>query len=306
MSEKYIRENKNSFVVSKGSRSYGKFEDIDDAIFVRDILIENDWNPVDGIYETKGRYVAVATIDEKAHILGKFGEMPSQKTIDDLTKRKIRNPNNSKYGLNITRVFDTFIIKKQIAGQDHIFGYYDCLEDAEFVRNFLMDNMWNVNAFSQIQFDADTDTYRVVEVIDERAYVLDTFKSRDEIDLKRVHEEFLSKISKHKFGLASHPYLDELKDELPELEKRFNASPNDDVWSFEDTQDPLNDIIFNLTPFQKAVYDSLDGEKTFDEIMQALARFKSKNFESKVQRNLDELIKKGLVCKDGVNFKKTK
>ena len=166
--------------------------------------------------------------------------------------------------------------------------------------------MWDVSRFSQIEFDEDTDTYKVVEVINDKAYVLDTFKSEDEIDLNTSHERFITKISKHKYGLASHPELDELADKIPELESRFHVSSNDEVWSFEEGQDPLNDIIFNLTPFQQIVYDSIEEESTFDEIAQSLSRFKSKNFKRKVQRNLDELIDRGMVSKEGDNFKKTK
>jgi hypothetical protein len=90
----------------------------------------------------------------------------------------MRNPNNSRYGLNMTRVFDTFIIEKQIAGDDYVFGYYDTLEDAEFARNHLMDNMWDINSFSQIQYDEDNNNYRVTEVIDDKVYVLGSFESK--------------------------------------------------------------------------------------------------------------------------------
>jgi hypothetical protein len=305
MSEKYVRKNRNSFAIVKGSRIYGKFTCLEDALFVRDLLIENGWNleAIQNIYEIGEEYLILAVIDEKVCLLDKSDIKPSQDEIEILTKRKIRNPNNSKYGLNITRVFDTFAIKKRIAGEDHIFGLYDNLADAEFVRNFLLDNMWNVNAISQIQHDEDSDTYKVVEVIDDRAYVLGTFKN-NKIDLNRVHEEFLSKISKHKFGLAVHPYLDDLTGKIPELEERFGVSANDDVWTLKDTEDPLNDIIFNMTPFQKAVYDSLDGEMTVDEIAQALVRYRSGNFNEKIERNLDGLVASGVIVKNENHYKK--
>ena len=88
--------------------------------------------------------------------------------IDGILKKYKRNPNSSKYGLNITKVFDTFVIKKQIAGEDCIFGYYNSLEDAEFVRNFLLDNHWNLGAFKQIEFDEETNSYKVLEVIGDK------------------------------------------------------------------------------------------------------------------------------------------
>ena len=307
MSRKYIRENKNSFSISRKSRTYGKFESLDDAVFIRDTLVESDWNldEITGTYEIGDEYVTLGVIDEKIYMLSKSAERPSQEEVESLIKSKSRNPNNSRYGLNITRVFDTFIIKKQIFGMEQIFGYYDSLDDAEFVRNFLMDHMWNVNELSQIEHDKESGTYRIVEVIDDKAYVLDTFKSEDEIDLEKSHKNFLNKISKHKYGLASHAYLDELKDRIPELEKRFSVSADDEVWSFEDARDPLNDIIFSLTPFQQAVFDAVDGS-TFDEITDSLKRFRSKNFEAKISRNLDELEDMGIIKKEGDIYKKSK
>ena len=299
MSEKYIRVNKNSYVIIKNSKNYGKFEDIGDAIFVRDLLVENGWNldSINELHYVDGNHLVVKVIDEKAHILAKLKDKPTQKTIDGLVKKQIRNPNNSKYGLNITKVFDTFVIKKQIAGDDYIFGYYDDLADAEFVRNFLLDHMWNVAEFSQIQYDEDTGTYKVCEVIDDKVYVLGTFDDESEIDLDILHEKFLAKISKHKYGLANHPDLDELKDRIPELKELFDVEVRDENWSFGNVENPLNDIIFNLTPFQKSVYDAIGDKSTFEDIKKALIRYKSGNFDEKILKNLDELIDLGLVCK---------
>ena len=299
MSRKYIRKNRNSFAIVKGSRTYGKFDNIDDATFIRDLLVENDWNmdSIGEIHEVNGEYCVVKVIDERVHILTRSRERPSQETMGRLVKRQIRNPNNSKYGLNITKVFDTFIIKKRIAGEDHIFGFYDSIEDAEFVRNHLLDNMWNVKSFSQIQYDEDTGSYKVTEVIDERVYVLGSFEDESDIDLAQVHGQFLNRITKHKLGLASHPHLDELTGKISDLEKRFNAKAKDEVWNFKDTEDPLSDVIFNLNPFQKSVYDAVDNS-TLEEIERSLSRFKSKNFTQKILKNLDELENKGLVVKN--------
>lgn len=298
MTEKYIRQNRNSFNIVKNSRTYAKLDTLEDAIFLRDLLDYNGWdiNAVPEIYGINGHYIVFGVIDGKIHLLLKSDEKPDRKTVDKLIKMKIRNPNNSKYGLNITRVFDVFVIKKRIAGDDYIFGYYDCLEDAEFVRNFLLDNMWNVMAFSQIQYDEDEDNYKVVEVIDERVYVLDTFHTREEINLNQVHREFLNKITKHKLGLAQFSYLDELTDQISDLENRFDVKASDDVWTFKNTHNPLNDIIFNLTPFQKSIYDAVDGS-TFEEIKKSLIRFKSGNFDEKIRKNLNELERSGLISK---------
>lgn len=164
-----------------------------------------------------------------------------------------------------------------------------------------MDNDWNVNALNKIEFDDETNTYKAVSVIDDVAYVLGTFNT-PEIDLDKVHVEFLSKISKHKYGLADYPHLDLLKDRIPELELKYNVKTTDGVWSFgEDISSPLKDIIFNLTPFQQSVYDSISNKTTLDEIKKKLIRYKSKNFEKKIDKNLNDLIERGLVEKEEDN-----
>ena len=221
MSMKYIRENRGSFAVIKSSRNYGRFNSPDCAVFVRDLLVESNWDlaSIGGIHEINDGYVALGVIDEKVHLLGRFKEKPSQKTVDNLYKKRLRNPNNSKYGLNITRVFDTFIIKKRIAGDDYIFGYYDKLEDAEFVRNFLLENSWNVNAFPQVLYDEETDAYKVSEVIDDKVYVLGSYV--EDADIGEARAEFLNRIKKHKLGLANHEYLSELTGSIEELEERI-------------------------------------------------------------------------------------
>ena len=307
MKRKYIRQNKNSFSIVRANRTYAQLQDLDIALFLRDLLVENDWNldSINETYEYECQYLILAIIDDRIHVLAKSKEKPSQSQISGLTKRKMRNPNNSRYGLNITRVFDTFIIKKQIAGDDYVFGYYDTLEDVEFARNHLMDNLWDINSFSQIQYDEDSKNYRVTEVIDDKVYVLGSFESKNDIDLDKIHAEFLNRITKHKLGLAEHQYLDELTDRIPELEEKFNTKAQDGMWEFKNTQDPLNDIIFNLTPFQKSVYDVVD-DSTVEDIEKALIRFRSGNFTQKIQKNLDELIEKGLICKNQNHYIKQK
>ena len=309
MSEKYIRENINYCNIVKNSRTYAKIADLDDAIFIRNLLIDNDWN-LDRIPQTVrygDDYLILAVLDEKIHLIGKCKSEPSPDAIDRLVKSYRRNPNNSTYGLNIMKVFETFVIKKQIAGDDYIFGFYDNLEDAEFVRNFLLDHDWNVNEFDTINYCDESDTYKVVKVIDDNVYVLDSSRSGN-FDLDKTYKDFLSKISKHKYGLASYPHLDLLKDSIEDLETDFGVKTSDKYWSFSgagDDKSALNGIIFSLTPFEQSVYDAIGEKTSFDEIKKSLIRYRSKNFEEKISRQLNVLIEKGLVERDGDFYTKT-
>ncbi len=310
MAEKYLRENRNSFNIVKKSKIYAKITNLDDAIFIRDLLIQNDWdlNKIPQIIKKEDNYLVLAIIDEKLHLLAKYKTQPNTLTIINLIKRYKRNPNNSEYGLNITRVFDTLVIKKQIAGDNYVFGYYDNFEDARFVRNFLLDHNWDINAFREIEFDDETHSYRVVSVIDDYVYVLGNFNFKSQIHLEKVYSDFLARISKHKYGLANYPSLDSLKDRIPELEERFQVKTKDENWSFDNIDENgsiLNQVIFNLTPFQQAVLNSINSDTSFEEIKRSLIRYNSKNFENKILRNLDELIDLDLIEKRDGSYSKT-
>ena len=302
MSEKYIRKNKNNFTVIKNSRTYGKYDSLDVAVFARDLLVSSDWqldNIHDEIFEIDNGYLVFKVIDDKLFCLGQFSEKPTFDAISKLTRKKIRNPNNSKYGLNISRLFDNYIIKKQIAGDEYIFGVFDNLEDATFSRNFLLEYDWDVNAFGEIEFCDETDTYKIVEVFDDRIYILASYETLAEAEknLKNAKSEFLNKIFKHKNGLANYPHLDILTDRIDELENDFQLKTQDDFWNIGDVENPLEDIIFNLTPWQKIIYDNAGDEFTFQQLKVKLKRYESKNFDKKIQRYLDELQELNLIEK---------
>ncbi len=311
MGEKYIRQNKSSFNIVKNSKIYAKITLLEDAIFIRDLLVENNWNlnEIPKTIKKDDNYLVLAIVDEKIHILAKCKTEPDEEQITKLTKRFIRNPNNSKYGLNIAKVFDTFVIKKQIAGDDYIFGYYDNLYDAQFVRNFLLDNEWNVNKFKEIEFDEDANSYKVICVIDDCVYVIDEKASKNQIDLEKSYEKFLAKVSKHKYGLSNYPHLDLLKDKIPYLESEFQVKAKDDRWQLNNLEEdisPLTEIIFALTPFQQSVYDAISDDTSIEEIEKSLIRYKSKNFTQKILKNTDELVELDLIKKTGNDtFSKT-
>lgn len=307
MSEKNIYRVNGKYKVEKSVNGnaviFGVFKSLEDAIFIRDILIENNWSldTLQDIYEHDGYYCVVHVIDERVHLLAKYKKKPNQRQIDELVERQIRNPNNSRYGLNISKVFDVFVIKKQIAGDDYIFGYYDNLEDATFARNFLMDNNWNVNAFDKVEKD-NLNQYKCIKVIDDKVCILNTFKTKKEAlnNYDSSYNEFVSKIYKNRHGLASYPHLDPFK------KIEFETVPQDENWDLAKLDSKsAKDLIFNLTPWQKIIYDGAGETFTFDELKESLKRYKSKNFDKKIQKNLDELIEMDLIKDLGNgNYKK--
>ena len=311
MSEKYIRSSKKSYKIIKNSHVFAKVDTLEDAIFIRDLLVSKDWN-IDNftleMHLSLDTYIVVAKIDEKLHLLGKFDTKPNDKLVEKLIKKIKRNPNNSKYGLNISRVYEIFMVKKQIAGDEYVFGLYDNLDDAKFTRNSLLDNNWNVNAFKNVEFCDETEKFKIVEVIDDKVYVLDSFESFDEAErnIENSRKDFLNRIYKHKAGLANYPHLDELTDKLEYLEDAFQLKASDETWDFtREVSDPLNDIIFTLSPWQKIIYDASSETFTVGDLETSLKRYRSKNFTQKIEKHLDELIELNLIEKvEGGKFKK--
>ena len=69
------------------------------------------------------------------------------------------------------------------------------------------------------------------------------------------------------------PYLDELADKLSEIEERFIIKFSDKLRLYDNLFD---EVKFNLTPFQKSVYDAID-DSTVDDIGKSLLVFKTPN-----------------------------
>ena len=89
MGEKYIRQNKSSFNIVKSSKIYAKITLLEDAIFIRDLLVENNWN-LDEIPKTikkDDNYLILAIVDEKIHVLAKYKTEPDEDQIIKLTQK---------------------------------------------------------------------------------------------------------------------------------------------------------------------------------------------------------------------------
>ena len=304
MSEKNIYKVNKNYKITKSIDNtpitFGLFNSLEDAVFIRNLLIDTDWrlDDIQDVYEADGYFFVVGVIDERVHLLAKYKKKPNQTQIDKLVEKQIRNPHNSRYGLNISKVFDVFIVKKQIAGDEYIFGYYDDIDDAVFVRNFLMDHEWNVNAFNNIEKD-DKNQYKCIKIIDDKVCILNTFGTKKEAlkNYDESYDEFISKIYKNKHGFASYPHLDAFS------EIKFETTLKDDNWDLNQLESKsAKDLIFNLTPWQKIIYDAVGDEIfSFDELKESLKRYRSRNFDKKIQKHLDELIKLDLINDLGNN-----
>ena len=94
MSEKYIRQNKKSCTIVKSSKTYAKIADLDDAIFIRDFLIDNDWNldKTPQILKKDDNYLVLTVYEDRIHVLAKYKQKPGNATVEKLIKKHRRNP----------------------------------------------------------------------------------------------------------------------------------------------------------------------------------------------------------------------
>ena len=97
MDRKYLRENKNSFNIVKNSKIYAKITAYDDTIFIRDLLIQYQWdlNRVPSVVKNDGEYMVLAVIEDKLHLLAKYKTEPDELAIANLIKKFRRNPKNT-------------------------------------------------------------------------------------------------------------------------------------------------------------------------------------------------------------------
>ena len=111
---KYITFKNNYYRISKTingkQKFFGSFKDINNAIVLRDLLIENGW--------------------VESGIPKKFFSDHS-------------SSNKSKYGKNIIFVNDYFKVNKQINGKRKMFGSFENVENALRLRDLLIDSNWD-------------------------------------------------------------------------------------------------------------------------------------------------------------------
>ena len=113
-------------------KTFGSFKEKSNAIRLRDLLIENDWND--------------------SNIPEKF--------FSDYEGYKKRN----KYGKNIALVNKYFRVYKIIDGKRKYFGSFVNVENASRLRDLLVENDWDESKIPN-QFFADHDNARVKKMI---------------------------------------------------------------------------------------------------------------------------------------------
>ena len=241
-----------------------------------------------------------------------------------------------------------FGVIKLINGKNNVFGCYNNLDDATFARDLLVRYDWDLMGILKegpIFFSQLHNQYLVAPVIDDKVAIINHYDSKIDAVLN-VSEDIEMYIKYQKMGKQSlyrgdskvNRYIlkryrkfwirKKIDGELrilgpydtkwdaiearDELELRSWQLPNHDEESiFYDELDDedFKDIIFNLSMWQKIIYDTIVriGKVRFslDELLNHsyLKFYKSgENFDEKVITHLNELIDWGLVASLGGNM----
>jgi len=119
----YIKFDYNYFRVQKTingeEKNFGSFKDGQNAVYLRDLLIENDWD------------------DSK---------------IDRNFFSDYENFNNNKYAKHISRINDKFKVNKTLDGKLKFFGSFKYLGNAVRLRDLLIESNWDENAIPEELF----------------------------------------------------------------------------------------------------------------------------------------------------------
>lgn len=157
--EKYVVFNGNLFAVhhpgtDKKIDYYGSFAEKIDAVIVRDILEECDWDmsriDENKIYESNGYFLKLHVFEGRVKIIGKYKSLDfARKDIANLatvSMDSLYDPENpySKANRYIWKRGEEFYIRKTINGEVQFIGPYDSREDAIEARDRFESNDWMI------------------------------------------------------------------------------------------------------------------------------------------------------------------
>ena len=241
-----------------------------------------------------------------------------------------------------------FRVFKSINSKNEVFGCYNNLDDATFARDLLVKHDWNLMDILKegpIFFSKIHNQYLVAPVINDEVAIINHYDSKIDVILnvdediemyikyqtkgKQAAYQGDSKVNRYilkryrKFWIRKRidgelrilgPYdtkwdAIEARDEFELNGWKLHNHDEESIFYDELDDEDYEDIVFNLSMWQKIVYDTIVriGKVRFplDELLNHsyLKRYKSgENFDEKVITHLNELIEWGLVESLGDNM----
>lgn len=208
--ELYIYKRKPNYIVSKKinekTHTFGFFKTMEEAIFARGLLIDNDWDinkikMLGPVLEFENRFLVVSIFKDQMRFLEVFDDYDTAvEKSDEIIKNFEENPHRSRYGTYIYENNGLFYIRKMIDKRDVWFGMYRALDDATFARDLLKDHDWDLNEIAElpkVHFSEIHGKYLIVGVADGRLIIAGSFD--DEDDAIENAEKSLEEYKKSKY-----------------------------------------------------------------------------------------------------------
>ena len=149
--------------------NFGKFDSLEDATFVKNILVENDWvlsriKNKDCIYQNGDCYWIIKSFKNKLHILGKFRSYEdADEHVNWLTEEF---KNNEDFEIYISSSNDRFDSKNVDAIIDGLKGWEKLVFNAinEIESNvFSLDDLKRLDVFKMYQFEDESIESTIVD-----------------------------------------------------------------------------------------------------------------------------------------------
>lgn len=178
--EKYVVFNGKLFAVHYYTNDnkiiyFGSFSEKIDAITVRDILIENNWDLAlvdeNRIYECNNYFWKLHVFEGTVKVIGKYESLDDAQNdannMSKLTLEELYDPENpySKVIRYITKKSGLFWIRKKINDEIQYIGPYESREEAIEARDEFEDNGWDLAVDKDSIFSADMGEDRFSDIV---------------------------------------------------------------------------------------------------------------------------------------------
>lgn len=150
---RFISKRGNSFVIRKDGEYYGSYQNIEDALYERDRLVQIDWD-VDlwvGLAETNNPYyqITLPPFDREATYISEENEcwVVREKGKNQKYRGRYHSLEEAKkvaliYNANVSHKNKGFCVRRNIDGKSTYFGRYRTREEAEKRVKELEKNGW--------------------------------------------------------------------------------------------------------------------------------------------------------------------
>lgn len=341
----YVRK-----TINKKEVLFGIYRDLDDATFARDLLKSNDWD-MDKIKqlspvcfsEIHGKYAVIGVFDNKLIIADKFESQNEALNNAPISFEEYKKGKYATGEKHIAFNGNLYSVNRYKSGKLTYYGSFKEFHDAVAVRDLLISVDWDLSTIYENKIYHFDNYFYKFHIFEGLVKIIGKFTSYEDAKNNKNNlsqltyediydpENRYSKVNKYitkrggKFWIKKNidgqpvilgPY-DTREDAIDARDKYeqngwdIGLDEESIYSSIYDYDDYFEDIVSNLSLWQKNIYDTivrLDKTYfTFEELLNHsyLKRYKSGNFTQKVEKYLGELVDLGLVTQLEVNiFKK--